>query len=53
MFMIRYIDTLILWSGTDNQLDKFVEYLIHNTIKFTLKLQNENRMHFLDFTVKT
>ena len=50
----RYIDDVILvWSGTESDLQKFIEYInqVHSTIKFTYEYSTKE-IHFLDITLK-
>ena len=50
----RYVDdTFILFSGSNRQAQNFVNYLnkINKHIQFTLEIQINNKLNFLDLTV--
>jgi hypothetical protein len=51
---LRYVDdTLIIWNGSLQQIREFHNYLnnLHPTIKFTLEIENNQRINFLDLTI--
>ena len=51
----RYVDDVIAgFNGSSRQLDKFLGFInnIHKNIKFTLEIENENKINFLDLTIK-
>ncbi|XP_050513525.1 uncharacterized protein LOC126889333 [Diabrotica virgifera virgifera] len=54
-FYARYVDdTLIIWNGTIDILHDFLDFLntLHDTIKFTLEIQNDSKsLNFLDLTL--
>ena len=54
-YYYRYVDDiLILWSGSKERLTEFVDYInsIHSKIKFTLELENNKSLNFLDLTIR-
>lgn len=54
LFWYRYVDDIIVcWKGTSRQLDNFFIYInnIHNNIKFTIELEKESQINFLDLTI--
>lgn len=55
VYYYRYVDDIIiLWKGNQNDLNDFVNRLNsrHTKIKFTLELQKNNKLNFLDLTLE-
>ena len=51
----RYVDDiLVCFNGTYRQIDTFLQYLntVHPNIKFTMELESNNSINFLDLTLK-
>ena len=54
LYWYRYIDDVIAcFSDTDRQLNSFLEFInkLHPNIKFTIELESQNSINFLDLTV--
>ena len=54
LYWYRYVDDVIAcFSGTDRQLNSFLEFInkLHPNIKFTIELESQNSINFLDLTV--
>lgn len=54
LYYYRYVDDiLICWTGTNRQLDLFLNKInnIHPKIKFKLELEQNNSINFLDLTI--
>lgn len=54
VYWYRYVDDIIcLWSGTNRQLTIFENYInsIENNIKFTLEIENNKILNFLDLQI--
>ncbi|XP_052746613.1 uncharacterized protein LOC128199716 [Bicyclus anynana] len=54
LYYYRYVDDIIIcWTGTDRQLDVFVDKLnnLHPKIKFKLEIEQNNSLNFLDVTI--
>ena len=47
-------DILVCFNGTYGQIDTFLQYLntVHTNIKFTMELESNNSINFLDLTLK-
>jgi hypothetical protein len=53
-FWFRYVDDILAgFIGTERQLNSFLEYInsLHEKIKFTLEIEKENKINFLDLTI--
>lgn len=53
-FWARYVDDIFcIWTGTDRNLDQFLNYInsIHEKIQFTIEKENNNSINFLDLTI--
>ena len=51
----RYVDdTFMVFNGTCRQMDMLLKYMnnINNNIKFTMEVENENCLNFLDLSVR-
>jgi hypothetical protein len=51
----RYVDDiLLLFTGTNRQLDQLLNYInnIHPNIKFTVEIEQNQMINFLDLTIK-
>ena len=54
-YYYRYVDDIIIcWTGTQRQLTQFLYYAnsIHNNINFTLEIETDNKLNFLDLTIE-
>lgn len=54
LYWKRYVDDILcLWTGTDRQINQFLNYInsLHNKIKFTLELEVDHSINFLDLTI--
>lgn len=54
VYWFRYVDDIIcLWKGSNRQLDHFLKYLnsLHNKIKFTIEVEQDNVLNFLDLRI--
>ena len=54
LYWHRYVDDILCcWTGTDRQLNIFLNYLnkLEPSIKFTLEIESNNSLNFLDLTI--
>ena len=54
VYWYRYVDDILcLWTGTDRQLQKFLTHInsIHKCIQFTIEIENNQSINFLDLTI--
>ncbi|XP_044766282.1 uncharacterized protein LOC123322402 [Coccinella septempunctata] len=54
LFWFRYVDDiLIAWIGSEEELKEFHEWInkLHMNINFTLELESERRINFLDLSI--
>lgn len=54
VYWYRYVDDILAcFTGTDRQLQLFLDYInnIHPNIKFTIEIENNNSINFLDLTI--
>jgi hypothetical protein len=54
LYYYRYVDDiLLLWSGNKDQLNDFLAIInsVHPKIKFTLEIENNKSISFLDLTI--
>lgn len=55
IFWYRYVDDIITcFIGTNRQLNHFLEFInsLHDNIKFTIELETNNSINFLDLTIQ-